>query len=70
MQIKPDWRRILRRAWSVWLMVAAIVLTAAEVAAPLVLPGVVPPLVFAGLSGLASVGALIARILVQKDFQP
>lgn len=67
--VDPDWRNILRYAWSVWLIVAALVLSAAEILVPLILPGVVSPLVFAVLSALATVGALIARVLVQKRFR-
>lgn len=67
MSLDPNWKTILRRAWSVWLMLLAVVLTAAEIAVPLVLPDMFPPLTFAVLSGIATVAALIARVLVQKD---
>jgi hypothetical protein len=67
--IDPNWRFILRRAWSAWLIAVALVLTTAEIAAPLLLPGVVSEGTFAILSALASVGALIARVLVQQDFR-
>jgi hypothetical protein len=70
MALIPEWRAILRRAWSVRLIVLAVTFSAAEVAVPLILPGMVPPLVFAGLSALASVGALVSRVLLQKDLSP
>jgi len=70
MKIIPEWRAILRRAWSVRLIVLAVLFSAAEVAVPLILPGMVPPLVFAGLSALASVGALVSRLILQKDLRP
>jgi hypothetical protein len=70
MALIPEWRAILRRAWSVRLIVLAVAFSAAEVAVPLILPGMVPPLVFAGLSALASVGALVSRLILQKDLRP
>ncbi len=68
MGLVPDWQKILRRAWSVRLMVLAAVLTAAEVALPY-LGGVIAPGRLAALSGLATAGAFIARILAQKDLE-
>lgn len=66
----PEWRRVLRRAWSIRLMIAAGILSGAEVAMPL-LHGVValPPGMFAALSGLATAGAFVARLVAQKDIQ-
>jgi hypothetical protein len=63
-----DWRRVLRRAWSVRLMVAAAVLSAAEVALPF-MGGVIPPGILAALSALATAGAFVARIYAQRDFE-
>lgn len=63
-----DWRRVLRRAWSIRLMILAAVLSGIEVALPL-LDGLVPvPAgVFAGLSAFTTAGAFVARLLAQKD---
>lgn len=63
----PDWKAILRHAWSVRLMIVAALLSGAEVALPL-LNGLLPirPGVFALLSGLVVAGAFVARIVAQK----
>lgn len=68
-QFNREWRKIMRHAWSVRLLVLAFVFSAMEVALPLVqsvLP--VPVGVFAALSGLATGGAFVARLLAQKQF--
>lgn len=65
-----NWREILRKAWSIRLIVLAGILTGAEVALPLLegfLP--VPRGVFAGLSALASGGAFVTRILAQSNMK-
>jgi hypothetical protein len=64
----PNWRAVLTRAWSVRLMVLAFILTVAEVALPLLdgyLP--IPQYTFAALSGLATAGAFVARIIAQNN---
>jgi hypothetical protein len=68
MKLVANWRAVLTRAWSVRLMIAAFVLTVAEVALPLLdgyLP--IPPYTFAALSGLATAGAFVARIVAQSN---
>lgn len=68
MRLVPNWRAVLTRAWSVRLMVLAFVLTALEVALPLLdglLP--IPPYTFAALSGLATAGAFVARLVAQNN---
>jgi hypothetical protein len=65
--IHPDWKLILRRAWSVRLIALAAVLSALPVFMALVdadLLGI-PPVVFAALSALAGVGAFVARFIAQ-----
>ena len=67
MKLVSNWPAVLRHAWSVRLLALACLLTAAEVALPLLdglLP--VPPRVFAILSGLTSAGALAARFIAQQ----
>lgn len=67
MTLVANWRRVLRHAWSVRLMLLAALLSGAEIALPLlqgVLP--VPPLTFAALSGLTTAAALIARFIAQE----
>lgn len=70
MPLIPEWRAVLRRAWSVRLIALAFAFGTAEIAVPLILPGVVPPLAFAALSAFSSLGAFVARLLVQKDLRP
>lgn len=70
MKLVPNWRRVLRHAWSLWLIALAGLLSAAEVALPLVqshLP--IPVGVFAMLSALAAGGGFVARLLAQNAFQ-
>lgn len=69
MRLADNWRRVLRRAWSIRLMIIAGILSGIEVALPLagdLVP--VPVGVFAGLSALTTAGAFVARLLAQKDF--
>lgn len=65
----PNWRMVLRRAWSIRLMLLAGFLSGVEAALPL-LGGffIIPPGLFAVLSGLTVSGAFVARLLAQKDF--
>lgn len=68
MRLVANWRAVLTRAWSVRLMVLAFVLTVLEVALPLLdgyLP--IPPYTFAALSGLATAGAFVARLIAQQN---
>lgn len=68
MRLVDDYRSILKRAWSIRLLILAGVLSGAEVALPF-LAGVLPvhPGVFAGLSFLATSGAFVARIVAQGN---
>jgi hypothetical protein len=70
-----DWRRVLRRAWSVRLIVLAAALSGLEAAIGVVsalsIPPPIPPGVFASLAGLVSAAALVARFIAQKkDTEP
>lgn len=62
-----NWRAILKRAWSVRLMMAAAFFSGLEVCLPL-LDGYIdiPPRLFAILSGLTVSAAFIARFTAQK----
>ncbi|PRD42191.1 hypothetical protein C5748_17145 [Phyllobacterium phragmitis] len=62
-----NWRDVLRRAYSIRLMIIAAILSGVEVALPLLdglLP--IPPGVFAALSGLTVAAAFVARVCAQK----
>lgn len=65
MKLYPNWRDILRRAWSMRLMAAAFALTAVEVALPF-FAGELPRGLFAALSGVAVGGAFVARLIAQR----
>lgn len=66
MKLYDNWRQIVRKAWSVRLMVLAFVFTMIEAMLPLFSHSV-PPKLFAMLSGLAVAGAFVARLVAQKD---
>lgn len=62
-----NWRAVLRRAWSIRLIVIAGLLSGIEVALPLAgdaLP--LPSGLFAGLSLIVTAAAFVARIVAQK----
>lgn len=63
-RLLPDWKEILQHAWSIRLIILAGALTGFEVALPL-FSDTVPRGVFAGLSSLASIAALWARLVAQ-----
>jgi hypothetical protein len=59
-----DWRRVLRRAWSVRLAVLSAVLSAAEVTMQLLAPQMSGG-GFAVAAGLVALAAAIARLVAQ-----
>lgn len=67
MRLVTDWPALLRRAWSVRLLLIAGVLSGIEVSLPL-LEGYIdiPPRLFAALSGLSVAAAFVARFIAQK----
>ena len=67
MNLAPDWKKILKKAWSVRLLVVSALFTAAEVVVPLFYDQL-PRNMFALLSGVTAAGALIARVTLQKGF--
>lgn len=66
MELIGDWKKILKKAWSVRLMIIAALLSGVEVAMPF-FATVVPPGIFAALSFLAVSLAFVARLVAQKD---
>lgn len=65
MHLVPQWQRVLRRAWSIRLNLLAGVFAIAEVVLPLY-QDEIPRGVFAGLTGIAILGGIIARVVAQK----
>lgn len=67
LRVIRNWRDVLRYAWSVKLMVLAGVLAGIEAILPLIpdlLP--IPPRVFAALTFVVVMGALVSRFAVQN----
>lgn len=69
MKLYDNWVEILRRAWSVRLMLLAGILTGIEVALPMLAPvlsgTVIPTGLFSALAGLSTAAALVARLIAQ-----
>ena len=66
MTLIPDWRLILKKAWSIRLIALAAVLSGAEVVLPM-FGDMFSRGIFAGLSFAVVIGAMIARVCAQKD---
>ena len=64
MNIVPEWRWLVRKAWSIRLVALAGLLSGCEVVLPLFVDAM-PRNVFAVLSLLAAVGSAFARIVDQ-----
>lgn len=64
MTLYPNWRRILHKAWSIRLGLLAGLFSAAEVILPL-FGDVLPRNLFAALSFVAVMGAVVARLVAQ-----
>lgn len=65
MTLLPKWREVLRRAWSVRLIVIAALLSGFEVALPF-LPLSIPDGIFAAMAVFVAAAAFAARLLAQK----
>lgn len=68
MQLLPDWKTILTRAWSIRFIVLSALLSAAEVIVPH-FADVLPRGVFAALSGFVAAAATLARVLAQPSLR-
>ena len=64
--LHKKWKEILRKAWSIRLMLLAGLLSAAEVVLPLFAADL-PRGMFAVLSMMTISGAFVTRIMAQKD---
>lgn len=70
MTLLPNWRTILENAWSVRWIIAAALLSGAEVALPVIASHleateIIPRGALALLAALTSAAALVARVLAQ-----
>lgn len=68
MKLRADWRLIIKKAWSFRLMVVAALLSAVEIGLPLYQEDM-PRGLFAALSGLAMVAAMVSRVIAQREFE-
>ena len=68
MTLLPDWKRLLRKAWSLRLMLLAAVLSGVEVALPF-FSSAVPPGMFAAASFVVVAAAFVARLTAQKSLE-
>ena len=65
MTLLPDWKDVLRRAWSVRFIVLAGLLSGAELVLPM-FAHAIPNGIFAALSFLAVSAAFVARVLAKR----
>lgn len=66
MTLLPDWKRILKKAWSVRLMALASILSGCEAVLPYA-EFVMPRGSFAAVSFVIVTAALLSRFVVQKS---
>lgn len=66
MKLVPEWKRILRRAWSIRLSVIAALFAGAESIVP-IFGDLLPRNAFAILSFVTVVGAAVSRIIAQPS---
>ena len=66
MKLIYNWKRVMARAWSLWLILLAAFLTGLEIALPY-LPLEVEPGRFAVASLCVSACAYVARLIAQKE---
>lgn len=67
MNLIPDWRTVLKKAWSLKFNFAAAFLGAAEVFVALFDPTDIPNGMFASMSAVVSMLAFGARLMAQKE---
>lgn len=69
MTLVENWDVILKKAWSVRLLLLSVILSAAEGIVPLFID-VMPRNTFTILAALAAVGGAASRIIAQPAMQP
>lgn len=68
MTLLPNWRDVLRNAWSIKFMLLAALMSGAEVVMSILQPSnTLPPGVFAALAGVVTSIALVARLMAQSE---
>jgi hypothetical protein len=66
MRLVDDWKKVVKKAWSIRLMILAGILSGIEVVVPFFAESI-PLNLFAGLSFLAVSCAFVARLVAQKE---
>lgn len=66
MNLLDDWKLILKRAWSIRMIILSVALSAAEVIIPL-FSDMLPRNTFTVLAVLAAVGGAAARVIQQPS---
>ena len=66
MKLIDNWRAVISKSWSFWLMIASAALGAAELALPL-FNGVFPQKLFATASMVVGILAAVARVVYQAS---
>ncbi|MBB4005791.1 DUF7940 domain-containing protein [Allorhizobium taibaishanense] len=68
MDLLPEWRRLLKHAWSIRLNILAGFFAGMEIALPIIDQWVsIPRGLFAALSGLTTMASTIARLVAQRS---
>lgn len=67
-KIIPEWKKTLRYAWSIRLGVFAGLFSSLEVILTYV-PDSLPRGTMAGLAGIASLGSVVTRFIIQKSMR-
>lgn len=65
MRLLPDWKKILKKAWSIRLIALAGLLSGCELVLPMY-SDVIPRGVFAALTVIVAPIAMVARVVAQK----
>lgn len=68
MTLIEDWKRILKKAWSVRLIALAGLLSGCEIILPMY-SDVIPRGAFAILTSIVAVAAMVSRVVVQKKLR-
>lgn len=67
-KLSTDWKRTLKRAWSIRFMLLALFFASAQAILPLFIDDM-PRLLFAALTVVAVAGAFWSRLVVQNGFK-
>lgn len=66
MRLYPNWREILRKAWTIKFGVLATVFAVMQVVVPIYADSL-PKHLFAILTGISTLGVIVARLVWQED---